>query len=241
MLKLFRHKNVAKIVLWGLLILILPAFVLWGTGSLSGSKGKGPKYVGKIHGRKVSFDEFAQSMVNARCQLILNYYNQPKILDGLLANESFMGRLGWDRLIMVREAGKAGIRISDKEVINYIKSLPVFLRDGKFDERFYQYILRNNLGMAPRGFEELVRENLEMRKLNDNLTKDIKVTELEVADAYRSEIQKPDEEKFKKEKEEYSKRALKKKREAHLSEWLGGLESQAQLNIDLGDYEKYYR
>ena len=38
MLKVFRNKNVAKAVLWALLILILPAFVLWGTGSMGRSE-----------------------------------------------------------------------------------------------------------------------------------------------------------------------------------------------------------
>ena len=110
MLKLFRKKAVAKIVLWGILILILPAFVIWGSGSL-GRKDKGPTYVGTIAGKKVSFDDFAQSIGAARCQIILSYFNQPKVLDTLLNNKQFMGRLAWDRLIMLNQAKKAGVKI----------------------------------------------------------------------------------------------------------------------------------
>ena len=62
MLKVLRNKNVAKAVLWALLILILPAFVLWGTGSLGRSDKKGPSYAGIIENNRVSFDDFAQSM-----------------------------------------------------------------------------------------------------------------------------------------------------------------------------------
>lgn len=397
MLKLFRHKNVAKIVLWGLLILILPAFVLWGTGSLSGTKKKGPKFVGLVNGKKITFEDFANNIMSIRAQLLLNYYNQPQILENLLNNKAFVGRIAWDRILMVNQARQNRIRVSDREVIDYIKSLPMFSRDGKFDEKFYQYILRNNLGMTPRGFEEMIRENLQMKKLNDIIAKDINVTDEEAAESYRRdnqkikisylfipysdftskvtvtdkeitnyydlhkdeimitpkgaakemarpatleeakaavetklreekatpiavkyaeeekkklsdamkndtfedavkklgyklketplfakgesleelgtlspvsetaggmkagdvsdpvllkngiaifkliEIQKIEEEKFKKEKEEYLKKALEKKKESHLSNWLKGLESQAALYIDLDNYEQYYR
>jgi len=348
MLKIFRQKNVTKMVLWGLLILILPAFVLWGTGSLGGPRNKGPKFVGEIRGKKVSFDEFAQRITDMRCQLFLNYYDRPQILKKVFDDRAFMGRLAWDRIIMLREADGKKIRVSDKEVVDSITSLPIFLKDGRFDERFYQYILRNNLALAPRGFEEMMRENIRLKKSNDIITKDVKITDEEVAEYYRrdyekfkisyilipyadfkdlparealqhaederkkikdlmasekmtfenagaklglktaqtpffwktdrleeigsvdplidicfklkdgeisapietekgvlifriSEIKKIDEEVFNKEKGEYSKGALPKKKEAYLSDWLRKLESQATLNVDLNDYEKYYR
>ncbi len=55
MLKFLRKKNIAKVVFWFLVILILPAFVFWGTGSLTGSKDKRPKCVGTIDKKSVSF------------------------------------------------------------------------------------------------------------------------------------------------------------------------------------------
>lgn len=173
MLKLFRKKNVARLVLWGILILILPAFVIWGSGSLGGSKEKGPTFVGLINNKKVSFDDFAQSLRAIRCQIILNYFNQPKLLDQFLSNKPFMGQLAWDRLIMAKEAAGQKIKVPDRDVINFIRSHPLFLRNGAFDEKIYGYILRNNVGMDPRTFEEVVRENLAIKRMNDALTKDI--------------------------------------------------------------------
>ena len=46
MLKIFRKKIVSKVILWGLLILILPAFVMWGSASMSRSKDK---EIGRAH------------------------------------------------------------------------------------------------------------------------------------------------------------------------------------------------
>ncbi len=338
MLKLFRKKNVAKMILWGILILILPAFVIWGSGGLGRSKERGPTYVGLINNKKVSFDEFAQSLGSIKCHIILNYFNQPKMLGSFLNNKSFMGKLAWDRLIMAKEAKRYKIKVPDQDVINYIRSHPLFSRNGGFDDRIYEYVLRNNLGLDPRSFEEVVRENLALRKLNDLLAKDIKATDADVLEGYRednekfkisyvmfsqdaslaeekhkkikefmqkdkdsfeaacaklklktqetvlfsktdyvegigeaaslvniavrlkqdeisdliqtrkgilmfrvSEMHGFDEEKFKKEKVDYSKKALENKKNKFLENWLKNLELATSLNIDLNNYDKYYR
>lgn len=342
MLKVFRNKNVAKVVLWGLLILILPAFVLWGTGSgRGGSKNSGPAFVGMIDGKKVTFNDFAESIASIRCQVILNYFNQPQVMDAFLNSKAFLGKLAWDRLLMVREARKENIKISNAEVINFIRSHPLFIRGGSFDDRIYSYVLKNNMGLEPRAFEELTRESLKIQKLNDWLTKDVKVSDEEIAEAYgktnnklqisylsfstegftdkavaeqyeklnglmengnlnfesaaaklglkvtKSEFfssgeslegigaayqiteeglklkpgevsgpiktkkgmvifmvtgsQKFDEEKFKKDKDDYSKKAIGSKKAQYLESWLRGLEKANKVNIDFQDYDKYYR
>jgi hypothetical protein len=187
MLKLLRHKNVAKIVLWGILILILPAFVIWGTGNLSGSRNKGPTFVGTINKKKVTFDEFASALNAMRSQLILNYYTRPEALNSVLKNREFLGRLAWDRIIMLREARSRGIKIPNKDLVNAIRSHPIFLRGGKFDEGIYNYFLRYNLGIEPRSFEEMMRENLSIQKMNDAQTKDMKVSDEEVRESYGKE------------------------------------------------------
>ena len=337
MLKFLRKKNIAKIIFWGLVILILPAFVLWGVGSVGRSKLKGPSYVGLIDNRKISFDELAKNMVSIRCQVILNYGAQPKVLDIFLKNKGFLAKLAWDRLLMLNEAGRHKIEAKDKDVVALIKSHPLFSRNGKFDDKIYQYILRYNIGIDPRAFEEIMRENLNIQRMNDIVTKDIKSTDEEVLNEYKkenekfklsyvliapleeskglrekimgltekdgltfenaasklnlkiletpifsrtdylegigeaadivdeavrlkkdevskvvetrkgglifkvSEVQEFDKEKFEKEKDEFAKKILERKKPEFLETWLRRLENKAKLNIDLGDYEKYYR
>lgn len=177
MLQVLRHKHVSKIILGSLLILILPAFVLWGTGNLGGPKNKGPKYAGIINGKKISFDKLASSLISIRGQLILNYFNQPDALNSILSSKPLLAKLAWDRIIMLDEVKKNRIRVSDKEVIGAIKNHPIFNRGSGFDDKLYEYILRNNLGLNPRSFEEMVRENLSIQKMNDMMTKNIAATE----------------------------------------------------------------
>lgn len=184
MLQLLRHKHVAKIIFWGLLILILPAFVLWGTGNIGGPKKKGPAYAGMIDNRKVSFDDLASGIVNTRIQLILNYFNRPDILNALFSNKPLMAKLAWDRLIMLSEVKKLGIKVPDNEVISFIRSHPLFNRNGAFDDKLYAYILQYNMGVNARSFEETVRQNISIGKLNDMLTKDVMVSDADIAAEY---------------------------------------------------------
>jgi hypothetical protein len=187
MLKILRHKNVTKIVLWAILILIMPAFVIWGTGNLGGSKEKGPKFVGVINRKKVTFDEFAGALGAMRSHLILNYQAAPEALNSVLKNRELLGRLAWDRIIMQREARARGIKIANRELVDVIRSHPLFLRGGKFDEGIYNYFLRYNLGIEPRDFEEMMRDNLAIQKMNDAQTKDMKASDEEVREAYGKE------------------------------------------------------
>jgi peptidyl-prolyl cis-trans isomerase D len=188
MLKIFRKKIVSKVILWGLLILILPAFVMWGSASMSRSKDKGPKNAGIINGKKISFEELYGAISGVRTQIILTYYNQPKVLELLLTNKPLIAKLAWDRLLLLSEAKRLGINAPDKDVISSIKTHPLFLKDGAFDDRFYAYMLSHNIGLEPRSFEEIVRENLKVQRLSSHLTKDLKVTDREAADEYKKEF-----------------------------------------------------
>ncbi len=187
MLKFFRNKRIAKIIFWGLVILILPAFVLWGSGSMSRSRGKGPTYVGMVAGKKISFEDLLESMTAIRSQLVLNYFGQTQILDTFLTNRPLIAKLAWDRIIMLREAKRQKIKISDRDVIAYVRSHPIFIRNGSFDSRVYNYALRYSMGLTPRTFEEVVRENLAIMRLQDMLTKEISMSDEEVLNEYKKE------------------------------------------------------
>jgi hypothetical protein len=242
MLKFFRKKLIAKTIFWGLVVLILPAFVLWGTGNIGGGTGKGPRYVGIIDGRNVSFDEFLTGISAMRCLFLLNYFNQPKTLDAALRDMPLMAKLAWDRLIMLREARRYKIRVEDREVVAYIRSHPVFLRNGVFDEKLYGYILRNSMGLSPRSFEEMVRDNLKIQRLNEALTKDIKVDDKEALEEYKKEAAAGfDDERFKKEKDEFAKKLLARKQGRFLEEWFGRVSARDKVNINFAEVEKYYR
>jgi len=199
MLRQLRQKKIMKRVLWVLAAIIIPAFVLWGAGSL-GDRGK---FAGIISGRKISLNEYMSALRAVKNEALMTYGSQfYQFADQLNLEEQ-----AWDRLIMVEEAKRKRVSISDKEVIDFISTMAFFQdKNGSFDQRAYNVILSNTLRQSPREFEEDIRENLIILKLTQDIVKDLSVSKAEIAEALEKEKaaekeRKLSEEKGKKKKE----------------------------------------
>lgn len=180
MLKILRKKENAKKVLWLLAIIIVPAFVLWGSSSLISNRGK-ENFAGKIFGKKVSFEQFNDAFQAVKTQAMLqfgdNFYKVQKFLN--LESET------WDRLILLHEVHKHKIKVPNKEVIEAIKKYSFFQRNGQFDPVIYQDILTYSLRLTARDFEEQIRLSLSFVKLFDRITKNITVNSKELLEEYK--------------------------------------------------------
>ena len=189
MLKIMRRKDIMKKILWGLAIIIIPAFVLWGTGSLS--KKRYPyKYVGTIGGKKITAEAFVKSLKDVRIGLFINYAGQPQVLNKVLGDRPLMNRLAWENLLINELARENRVAVTNEEVVNFVTRHPLFARGGSFDGKVYDYILKNSLGMTPRAFEEGVRNFLVNAKFKASVVKNIDAGDKEVKDAYRKEVEK---------------------------------------------------
>ena len=175
-LKILRKKKVMKRIIWGLAILIIPAFVLWGAGS-SGKK-KGPKHAGRIFNRKVSFDEYSNMWIVTRDNLARSF--------GTNIPAELIDQMTWNRLIIVEASKKEHIAVNDTEVVESIARFPAFQRDGLFDKKLY----KSMLGDSARGFEERIRDDMRISKLREKVTKGASVTEEEVKEEYKKKYEK---------------------------------------------------
>lgn len=178
---ILRSKKVAKRVLLGLLIVIIPAFVLWGAGSFLNQ----PEYVGKIGGKKINTDDFSKSIQGIRAQILLSHYGNFKALNALLQNRELINQMAWERLIMLDAAKRKRINISDRDLLGFLTVHPLFKRGGSFSRDSYEMLVRNNLGMETRSFEELVRENLMVNLFRRSLFKDLDISDAEVLEYYK--------------------------------------------------------
>jgi len=172
-LNVLRSKKIAKRVMLGILILIIPAFLLWGVGSLT--RREPP--VGTIDGRAVTVEDLASSRAGLKAQLIFTYYGNFDALNQILNNRPMLNYMAWERLVFLNAARKKKIKVQNKDVMDFILRHPLFRRGGAFDRQVYEYVLRNNLSMEPRQFEELVRENLQVRTFRQGLYGDLSVTD----------------------------------------------------------------
>ena len=165
MLKVLRHKKTAKKIWIGLALIIIPAFTLWGFGGAFRSREES-KPLGKIFGHPVSNLELRDSVSAVTTTAIMQYGDKfPEVEKNLNLEAQ-----AWERLILLYEAKRRGIRASDQEVIREIESLPYFQYKGGFDNRIYNQTLQYVFRLKARDFEEQVRASLILSKLYKQIT-----------------------------------------------------------------------
>jgi len=177
-----KHK---KRILWAMLIVIVPAFVLWGSSAMRGSA---ENIVGRIEGEPIKRDDFRPYIEIAQLYWLINAEGDQSIgTNDILA-------LAGDFYLLIYQAKKEGIQVSDEKVIESIQNMPSFLTDAKFNPQKYQqfisYIQRKmGSNFLARNFEEYIRNILKREKLF-NRHIDVKISDEEVLAAYKIKNQK---------------------------------------------------
>lgn len=184
-LKVLRKRKNLKRIMWTLAILIIPAFVLWGSGSAIRSRGM-PKYAGKIFGKKISFSQYEASFRACRNQALLVYGEDFERVAKFLDLE----KEAWERLMLLYQAKKEKMKVPDKEVISFVQKLPLFQKQGRFDQKRYNLLLDYALRTSPREFEEQLRGALAIDKLKAKVINKVSVTDEEVKEVYKNEYEK---------------------------------------------------
>ncbi len=180
MLKQLRNKKTAKKLWIGLAVIIIPAFVFWGfSGALRGPRESGN--IGRIYGKKVSSLEFRDALEAVKNQAIMQFGDNFSEIQRYLNLES----QAWTRLLLLHEAGRRKIKISNREVIEAVESNPIFQGKGKFDNKIYAELLQYVFRTQPRVFEEQTRQSLIISKLYERVTGGVSLNDQEVKEEYR--------------------------------------------------------
>lgn len=181
MLKKLRGKKIQKKIWIVLAVLVLPAFVLWGTGNIARNKQGSSVTTGIILGKKISSSEYNEAIIAVRTQAIMRFGEKFSEIQKYLNWDS----QAWDRLTLLAEAKKRKITISDKEIIESIANYPFFQSNGRFDDKIYSQMIKYVFHTSPRIFEEQTRQNLAISKLYEKTTEGITVNEAEIEKEYR--------------------------------------------------------
>lgn len=70
--------------------------------------------------------------------------------------------------LLLQYARQNGYRGSDPEIMEYLRSLPAFQRDGRFSSEAYREVLANQ-GMDPESFEAQLRDALAIDQMRDGV------------------------------------------------------------------------
>jgi peptidyl-prolyl cis-trans isomerase D len=180
MLKLLRNKKLQKKIWIALAIMILPAFLFWGLGSIMRSPESRNAPL-KLNGRIISAAEFNDSYEAVKNSALIQFGDKFDEVSGYLNLES----QAWDRILLLQEAQNKHLKASDKEVVELIQGYPFFQKNGKFDDSIYQAMLKYVFRTPARTFEEQTRQNIIMSKLYQQTTANIALSANEAKDEYR--------------------------------------------------------
>ena len=158
-------------------------FIFYGVFSPRSTRGLHEGSVaGVVNGDSISLSEFNRA-VNQRMEFFKSLSGGgTKFSDEQLKAfriKSMVFESLVQRKLMAQEAHKSGMQASDEEVKTKVREMPVFQKDGKFDFMTYRQVLEAN-NYSPGGFERSLREDLSVQRLQDYLSKRIKVSDTEI-------------------------------------------------------------
>ncbi|MCK5534051.1 SurA N-terminal domain-containing protein [bacterium] len=228
----YLRKNVKTILWFVASIFIIAIFAGFG-GAFFLQRQSG--LIGKVNGVGLPLKDFSQLFDQA-----IEFHRQNKktaqIDINALKKELLQNMIKEE--LMYQESKKYNITITQQELINAIRSYPIFQKDGKFDISLYLRILRY-LHTTPEAFETARKKSLAVFKLQTFFLSAIKITTKELEYTYNKEKQEyPDN--FKKGKEEFKEFFLMKKQSSIFDTWMEKLICDANIKIYMEDTEKIF-
>ncbi len=184
MLDILRKKGVNKTILWVVATIIILSFGVFGTAYRLDNTVNS---AGTMYGKSVSIKDFQKAYQDARDQAIILYGERFFKVSNMLNLE----KEAWDRILLLQDAKKHGVKVTDADVAQFIASLPFFQRDGKFDQSLYLMIVKNRsiFDRTPHDFEEGIRSHLIIRNFLDEVAGSFVLSD----EAFKQEFQKRNE------------------------------------------------
>jgi peptidyl-prolyl cis-trans isomerase D len=159
MMKFLRSQSQTVLVL--ILVVIGGSFLFYGNvgNLLTSSTGRGSDF-GRIDNQDLSVAELYQAVRITRDGLIMSGRAQDLAAPG---GRAALAQEAWRQLLLLHEADRLHVEISDQELINYIQSQSIFQKDGVYSPDLYQQqmtTLQNKFHISPDDFETVLRNNL---------------------------------------------------------------------------------
>jgi peptidyl-prolyl cis-trans isomerase D len=183
MLRIMR-KHKQSIIIKGLFLLLVVLFIApLALYKLSDKDSDNQSFAVKVNGDKVSYDDFLRNFdrMKAKLQDVTSQPVTPEV-------EKKIRKYVLDSLInsavVMQEAKRTGVKISDDEVNENIRKMPEFQRDGKFDDKLFTMLLNQNK-LTPEIFKRHVREEMMRQKALKSVIDGVKVSDQEALQAYK--------------------------------------------------------
>ena len=126
----------------------------------SGPEEKSRNYVAEVNGTVITSDYFYKVYESELEKIRLRYEGSlpPDLLEKLNLKKRVVQGLV-NQALLLQEAGRLGLIVTDEDVVQDIKSNPVFQSEGVFDVGRYRAYL-SNVKLAPSTYEKLRQQEL---------------------------------------------------------------------------------
>ncbi|HOK57041.1 MAG TPA: SurA N-terminal domain-containing protein [bacterium] len=225
--KFLRKRKNVRIILWIITVLIIPGFFLWGVG-IEGSRKT--QYAAIVNREPITLREFYDQLwkIEEKYREIFGEsYNQ--IRNKLNLEKNVLESMIREK-ILLQEARKRRIRVYKNEIINVMKSDPVFKNEkGEFDEEKYKQIISNYPDEELAKIEDQIKKEILIQKLKDQVVSEtnINVDEKEIDDYLKNAgTEKID-------RENIRKMILWQKREKYFEDWYKKTREKSKVMIYL--------
>jgi peptidyl-prolyl cis-trans isomerase D len=186
--------NKNSVLTWVILVAIAVVFVVSfgpGTRGFTDRNARTGSFAAKVNGQIITAADFEQQYGQT-----FRVYQQRagqaftrELADQLGLRSLTMNQLV-DRELVLEEAARQGVRVSDDEVSRTVNEMPGF-RDakGQFDFELYRKATSNSWG-SPGKFEERLRQDLAYQRMLALVRESVKVPEDEVREAWLGDADK---------------------------------------------------
>jgi len=174
-----------KWILWFVVFLfVFFIFIDWGTGRARTRGLAG--LAARIGNVSISEAQFLKEMHGTEQRYRQMYGDQFDAMRDKVDLASVTMQTVVDRYLLLAEAKKVGVEVTDKELLDKIMTYQAFQRsDGSFvGNELYARILRSNQ-TSPEEFEDGLRQELAMEKLQQALSGGIMIPDADVEQEYR--------------------------------------------------------
>ncbi len=157
-----KHNKYLVITIWVATIAFIGAGAVgWGRAKY-GSKATSYGRVGDIDITRYKFNSTYQNLYSKYSEKFGGKFDDEKARQLGLYQQTFNILASQAKLLNM--AKEYGVIVSDKELSDYISSIPAFQENGVFQEKIYKTYLKNRR-VKPKDFESSLRDDLTVQKL----------------------------------------------------------------------------
>ncbi len=216
-------------LMWITIILVVVTFLFFGIYPADVGGGS----VANVDGDVISKDDFNRvyrNMYETYRSILKDQFNEAMTKD---LKTQALRELITDRLLM-QEAGRIGLKVTDQELQTAIMMEPAFSRDGKFDQKRYERVL-DSINMKPALFEANQRGVLLRQKLERLVRDGVTVTDTELTAAFKQANVKAKMGDFEKNREAFRQMYLAGKQRETLAAYIKSLYDRNAERIKIND------